>query len=417
MKPGRSATTMTCLPSSAASVRIVASVASSVAPPRISSMSGITGTGLKKCIPTKPGGDAARDRLGQPVDRDRGRVRGEDRRRRRARVELAPERRLDVDVLEHGLDDEVGVAPAASSSAVGRSGRGSRRDRPRRAGPSRRPARGCRRSARGRPRPGRGRARRGRPACRSRRGPGRCHGPSARRRRRRPARCSSGPAYAVGPPSSGEARASEPSAAAYGSSRCVGDSASVVASVERGQLRRSQPARAGARRRSPGPAPRPAPAGRRRRGSSRPLARCRSSAARSSGTPSPVDAVVTSTSGRFGRGRSAGGPRRPRGAPRRASPGAGARGPLGTGPVALVDDDDVGHLEQAGLDRLDLVAHLGRLEDDRRVGRGRHLDLALTGPDGLDQDEVEADRVEDRAAAPGRARRDRRRGRARPSSG
>ena len=60
------------------------------------------------------------------------------------------------------------------------------------------------------------------------------------------------------------------------------------------------------------------------------------------------------------------------------------RRPLGARPVALVDDDEVGDLEQAGLDRLDLVAHLGRLEDDRRVGRRRDLDLALAGPDGLD---------------------------------
>ena len=60
-------------------------------------------------------------------------------------------------------------------------------------------------------------------------------------------------------------------------------------------------------------------------------------------------------------------------------------GPLRAGLVALVDDDEVGDLEQAGLDRLDLVAHLGRLEHDRRVGRGRDLDLALARPDGLEQ--------------------------------
>ena len=71
------------------------------------------------------------------------------------------------------------------------------------------------------------------------------------------------------------------------------------------------------------------------------------------------------------------------------------RRPLRAGLVALVDDDEVGDLEQARLDRLDLVAHLGRLEDDGRVGRGRDLDLALPGPDGLDEDEVEARRVED----------------------
>ena len=80
--------------------------------------------------------------------------------------------------------------------------------------------------------------------------------------------------------------------------------------------------------------------------------------------------------------------------------------PLGARPVALVDDDDVGHLEQARLDRLDLVAHLGRLEHDGRVGGGRDLDLALAGPDRLDEHQVEAGGVEDgrrRAARRGEA--------------
>ena len=53
MKPGRSRLAMTCLPSSAAISRTLASVASSVSAPRISSISGMTGTGLKKCMPTK----------------------------------------------------------------------------------------------------------------------------------------------------------------------------------------------------------------------------------------------------------------------------------------------------------------------------------------------------------------------------
>ena len=73
------------------------------------------------------------------------------------------------------------------------------------------------------------------------------------------------------------------------------------------------------------------------------------------------------------------------------------RGPLRAGLVALVDHDQVGDLEQARLDRLDLVAHLGRLEHDRRVRRGGDLDLALPGPDGLDEDEVEAGRIEHRS--------------------
>ena len=52
----------------------------------------------------------------------------------------------------------------------------------------------------------------------------------------------------------------------------------------------------------PGPAPSPARAAARRRPRRRPAARCRSRAASSAGTPSPVSAVVTRTSGRFGRG-------------------------------------------------------------------------------------------------------------------
>ena len=136
-------------------------------------------------------------------------------------------------------------------------------------------------------------------------------------------------------------------------------------------------------------------------------------AASSSGTPSPVMAVVTSTSGRFGWGRSVPGAAGEPAPLRRAvaddvgpNPGQARarrgrehrpqlrRRALGTGPVALVDDDDVGDLEQARLDGLDLVAHLRRLEDDRRVGRGRHLHLALAGADRLEQDHLEAGGVE-----------------------
>ena len=104
-------------------------------------------------------------------------------------------------------------------------------------------------------------------------------------------------------------------------------------------------------------------------------------------------AVVTSTSGASGRGRSG----RASAADGRDEhrPELGGR-PLRARLVALVDDDEVGHLQQACLDRLDLVAHLGRLDHDRRVGDGRDLHLALAGPDGLDEHEVEAGRVEHR---------------------
>ena len=65
-------------------------------------------------------------------------------------------------------------------------------------------------------------------------------------------------------------------------------------------------------------------------------------------------------------------------------------GPLRARLVALVDHDEVGDLEQARLDRLDLVAHLGCLQDHGRVGRRRDFHLALAGPDGLDEQQVEA---------------------------
>ena len=138
-----------------------------------------------------------------------------------------------------------------------------------------------------------------------------------------------------------------------------------------------------------------------------PASRWRSRATSSSSTPSPVDAVVTRTSGRFGRGRSFPSPAPTFGlAPATSiarSCDAVRRAP---GPVALVDDDEVGHLKEPRLDRLDLVAHLGRLEHDGRVGRRRDLDLALARPDRLDEDEVEAGGVHHR----GRGRR--RRGKA-----
>ena len=76
-KPGKSRASAGVLPSSAASAMIAAAVSSEVSSPRITSTSASTGTGLKKCMPIT--------RSGRPVaaasdgDRDRRRVRGEDR--------------------------------------------------------------------------------------------------------------------------------------------------------------------------------------------------------------------------------------------------------------------------------------------------------------------------------------------------
>ena len=63
-------------------------------------------------------------------------------------------------------------------------------------------------------------------------------------------------------------------------------------------------------------------------------------------------------------------------------------GAVGVGPVALADDVDVGDLEDAGLDRLDVVAQPGRRDDDRRVRRAHDLDLVLAHADRLDDDDV-----------------------------
>ena len=55
MNPGRSAETMSACRERRTASRIVAAVSSDVAEPRTSSTSGMTGTGLKKCMPTKRG--------------------------------------------------------------------------------------------------------------------------------------------------------------------------------------------------------------------------------------------------------------------------------------------------------------------------------------------------------------------------
>ena len=193
-----------------------------------------------------------------------------------------------------------------------------------------------------------------------------------------------------------ERRPSSRSAAAYGSRRCSATSSSSA----RGRAAR------GAAIVQPRPQPLaedrpdlglgPGQAGRRRPAVARPPPGAGRAPRAARARPSPVAAVVIRTSGRFG-SRALGGVPAAVGARRDGDEHRPQLrgGPLRAGLVALVDDDEVGHLEQAGLDRLDLVAHLGRLEHDRRVRRGRDLDLALAGADRLDEDEVEAGGVED----------------------
>jgi hypothetical protein len=64
------------------------------------------------------------------------------------------------------------------------------------------------------------------------------------------------------------------------------------------------------------------------------------------------------------------------------------------GPVRLVDHEDVGDLEQAGLGRLHGVAPAGVDDHDGGVGGPRDLHLDLADPDRLEQDPRRAGGVE-----------------------
>ena len=146
----------------------------------------MTGTGLKKCMPTtcgrRRGDTAAASRVIEielvllPMIARAG----------RSASSSAEQRPLDGLVLEDGLDRQRGAdrppPRGTPSPPPGPAGRPTRR-RP--ADPWRRPARGCRRCGRGPPRRGPARARRAPPDGRPRQGPGRCRGPSGRRRTRR----------------------------------------------------------------------------------------------------------------------------------------------------------------------------------------------------------------------------------------
>ncbi len=77
-------------------------------------------------------------------------------------------------------------------------------------------------------------------------------------------------------------------------------------------------------------------------------------------------------------------------------------GTVRAGTIALVHGDDVRHLEQSRLDGLDLVPHVGHLDDHRRLRQARDLDLGLAGADGLDQDRVVSGRIQCGRRNPGR---------------
>ena len=72
--------------------------------------------------------------------------------------------------------------------------------------------------------------------------------------------------------------------------------------------------------------------------------------------------------------------------------------------VGLVDDEDVGDLHDAGLDRLHVVAGAGHEHDDRDVRRADDVHFVLADADGLDDDDVLARGVEDQRRVARRAR-------------
>jgi hypothetical protein len=71
-----------------------------------------------------------------------------------------------------------------------------------------------------------------------------------------------------------------------------------------------------------------------------------------------------------------------------------ARGRLGAGQVGLGHHQQVGDLEDAGLERLHVVAEAGRTGHQPGVGHAHDLDFRLPGAHGLDDHHVEAGGVE-----------------------
>ena len=69
--------------------------------------------------------------------------------------------------------------------------------------------------------------------------------------------------------------------------------------------------------------------------------------------------------------------------------------PVGALPIRLVDDEDIGNLHDAGLERLHLVAGARHQHDDRHIGRPDDVDLVLPDAHRLDDDEIATGRVED----------------------
>ena len=186
--PGKSRASAGTLPRSFASSTIAAAVSSEVCTARITSTSFSTGTGLKKCMPIDAVG--ARGGRGESRDRDRRRVRGEDR-----LVGEAPRRRarktsvfVSASSTTASISRSAGTISSATVDASEHLAAGRPRPSPRASsGSSPSPSRPAPR------RPGTGRG--GRRAAPRRRPPGRSRRPSARHRRRGRARTSRRRAY------------------------------------------------------------------------------------------------------------------------------------------------------------------------------------------------------------------------------
>ena len=71
-----------------------------------------------------------------------------------------------------------------------------------------------------------------------------------------------------------------------------------------------------------------------------------------------------------------------------------SRSAIGSLQVGLVDGEDVGDLQDAGFDGLDVVAQAGGCDDDGGVGCLGDLHLRLARPHRLHEDHLEARRVQ-----------------------
>ena len=77
---------------------------------------------------------------------------------------------------------------------------------------------------------------------------------------------------------------------------------------------------------------------------------------------------------------------------------------VGAGVVGLVDHENVRDLQDAGLDRLDIVAHPRDENDKNGIGRANDINLVLTHTDRLDDDDVVTGGIEQIDGVGGRAR-------------